>query len=515
MSKQRILVVDDNDINRMIISNMLGEKYELIEAKNGLDAVSMIQSSHGDIDLMLLDVIMPELDGLGVLDVMNKRGWIKDIPVIMISAETSPACTKKAFELGAEDYICRPFDPNIVSRRIQNVILLHAKQNVLMDKIIEEFYYREKQNSIMISILSHIVETRNGESGMHVLHINTITGFLLDALSKRTNKYVFSDEDQLLIRSASSLHDIGKLVIPEEILNKPGKVTDEEFEVIKTHSMAGADMLSSIPLFKDEPLVKYAYEICRWHHERWDGKGYPDGLKGDDIPITAQIVSLADVYDALTSDRCYKKAYTHEKSIEMIKTGECGSFNPILIQCLDDIAPVLKTQLDMSQNVLPFQVVSDDVINRFLNELRSNCDVDVSRNIRLLRNEEERNDVLTNFSSDLWFELFPDPVTISFNEPAAKYIGLQRKISDPLNDPEFRKVVSEETCKTISDFLEGKISDIDSFDTTMRLADGKRCQIVGKVLSNGTDANSTAQSDEQSNKDAMNCAIGRIIPMDN
>lgn len=199
---------------------------------------------------------------------------------------------------------------------------------------------------MMIGILSHIVEFRNGESGSHVLHINKITGMLLERLIQKTDKYDISWHDRYLITTASALHDIGKIGVDEKILNKPGRLTADEFEIMKMHTMIGASMLHSLTMYQDEELVRVATEICRWHHERYDGRGYPDGLKGDEIPISAQVVSVADVYDALASERVYKKAFPHEKAIEMIMNGECGTFNPLLLECLNDIQGRIKDEMD-------------------------------------------------------------------------------------------------------------------------------------------------------------------------
>lgn len=200
---------------------------------------------------------------------------------------------------------------------------------------------------MMINILGHIVEFRNGESGPHVHHVQTMTRLLLQCLMNKTNSYNLTDEDVLIISTASALHDIGKIMIDEKILNKPGKLTKEEFEIMKTHSMLGASILKELPTYQKKTLVSVAYEICRWHHERYDGKGYPDGLKGEEIPISAQVVALADVYDALTSERCYKKAFSKEKAMEMILDGQCGAFNPLLLECLKDIEDIIEVSLDI------------------------------------------------------------------------------------------------------------------------------------------------------------------------
>lgn len=346
MEKQKILIVDDSEMNRDLLVDILEEQYEIVEADNGAKAISILSKQRTDFSLLLLDIVMPEMDGFEVLSYINKRHWNDTFAVIMISAEDSPANIKRAYDLGAFDYINRPFDSAIVQRRISNTMLLYARQQHLEKIIAEQFLEQEKNNELMISILSHIVEFRNGESGLHILHVNTITRYLLEQLVQRTNRYPLSKEDISLITIASSLHDIGKISISDAILNKPGRLTPEEFEVMKTHSSVGADMLLNLPIEQQEtPLVQIASEICRWHHERYDGRGYPDGLKGEEIPIAAQVVSLADVYDALTSERCYKKAYSHEKALEMILGGQCGAFSPTLLQCLQEIADTLKSEL--------------------------------------------------------------------------------------------------------------------------------------------------------------------------
>lgn len=332
----RILIVDDSEMNRDMLSDMLSDDYDIVEASNGEEALSILKEQVYDIDLVLLDIIMPAVDGFGVLDVMKRYHWIDNTPVIMISSETSQSYIRKAFELGVTDYIIRPFDSFIIHKRVSNTLMLYRKQKKLLSALEEQVYENEKNNSMMINVLAHIVEFRNGESGMHVHHIKQLTSILLQNLIEKTDKYRLTENDILLISTASSLHDIGKISIDDKILNKPGRLTAEEFEVIKTHSVIGAEMLQDLHNTHNYPLFDKAYEICRWHHERYDGKGYPDGLKGEEIPISAQVTSLADVYDALTSNRCYKKAFSHEKAMEMILDGQCGAFNPVLLQCLKD-----------------------------------------------------------------------------------------------------------------------------------------------------------------------------------
>ena len=348
----KILIVDDSETNRQLLTEMLKDNYDIIEAEDGEKAIEMLHERGEDISLVLLDLLMPVMDGFDVLAYMGKNKWLEEIPVIMISSEDSTPYVKRAYELGATDYIGRPFDENIVFRRVQNTIKLYAKQRRLAALVTNQIYEKEKNNQMMISILSHIVEFRNGESGMHVMRINMITGMLLERLAVKSDKYPLSWAERSMITMASSLHDIGKIGIPEEILNKPGKLTEEEFEIMKQHSAIGAEMLQSLKKYQDEELLKIAYEICRWHHERYDGRGYPDGLKREEIPISAQVVSLADVYDALVSERVYKKAFSPEKALEMIQNGECGSFNPVLLECLVDIRDRVKEEYEQREEAM-------------------------------------------------------------------------------------------------------------------------------------------------------------------
>ena len=347
--KEKILIADDSAMNRAILTEMLGDGYEILEAENGRQAVSIMQTNV-DIDLLLLDIMMPEMDGFDVLAMMNKYHWIDDIPVIMISAENASSYVERAYDLGATDYISRPFDMAIVRRRVINTLMLYAKQKRLVRLVAEQGYEKEKSNSTMINILSHIVEFRNGESGLHVLHIQTATDIMLRTLVRKNDKYNLNAADISLISTASALHDIGKINIPASILNTPGKLTKEEFDTMKAHTTTGAEILDKLPFQQESSLVKTAYAICRWHHERWDGRGYPDGLKGEDIPIAAQVVAMADVYDALTSERCYKKAFGHDKAMEMILNGECGQFNPLLLECLTDAGARLHAELSLASS---------------------------------------------------------------------------------------------------------------------------------------------------------------------
>ena len=344
-NKSQILLVDDSAMSRMILKEILGSDYSILEAENGQECLEKMQAEAGNIALVLLDINMPVMDGFEVLKAMNVNHTIEDIPVIMISSDDSDAAIRRSYELGASDYVTRPFDARIVYRRVTNTIKLYAKQRRLVQMVSDQIRARENNTDMLVGVLSHIVEFRNGESGAHVRHIRIITELLLHRLLEISSQYPITAEQQDNIPLASALHDIGKIGIDEKILNKPGRLTPEEFEVVKTHSMLGAEMLHQLEDFNEQPLLQTAYEITRWHHERWDGRGYPDGLKGDEIPISAQLVALADVYDALTSERCYKKAFSHEKAVQMILNGECGAFNPLLLQCLTDVQTDLKVQL--------------------------------------------------------------------------------------------------------------------------------------------------------------------------
>ena len=344
-NKSQILLVDDSAMSRMILKEILGGDYSILEAENGQECLEKMQAEAGNIALVLLDINMPVMDGFEVLKAMNVNHTIEDIPVIMISSDDSDAAIRRSYKLGASDYVTRPFDARIVYRRVTNTIKLYAKQRRLVQMVSDQIRARENNTDMLVGVLSHIVEFRNGESGAHVRHIRIITELLLHRLLEISSQYPITAEQQDNIPLASALHDIGKIGIDEKILNKPGRLTPEEFEVVKTHSMLGAEMLHQLEDFNEQPLLQTAYEITRWHHERWDGRGYPDGLKGDAIPISAQLVALADVYDALTSERCYKKAFSHEKAVQMILNGECGAFNPLLLQCLTDVQTDLKVQL--------------------------------------------------------------------------------------------------------------------------------------------------------------------------
>lgn len=398
--KQKILIVDDSEMNRAILTGILDDGYDFLEAENGLQALDVLRA-HRDISLVLLDIVMPELDGFGVLSVMGEQHWIDQTPVIMISAESDSMLVERAYQLGATDYISRPFDKSVVRRRVINTLMLYGKQKHLMRMITEQVYRREKSNRLMTGILSHIVEFRNAESGPHVQHIQTVSELLLRQLARKTDRYTLTEDDIALISTASALHDIGKISIPDSILNKPGKLTAEEFGVVKTHAAVGASILQNLPMTQDEPLIQVAYQICRWHHERYDGHGYPDGLVGDQIPITAQVVSLADVYDALTGERCYKKAYPHETAVRMIQNGECGVFNPLLIECLLDIQDQLQREIGTPPEARNFSLAAQRISDHMVRE----DDLPFENNLQYrLAYEREKRTFFAPFAGGLQFD---------------------------------------------------------------------------------------------------------------
>ena len=458
----KILIVDDAPINRMLLSDILEERYDIVEAENGLEAVSILEHSAQDFALVLLDIVMPVLDGFGVLAYMNKNHWINDLPVIIISSETVPAIVRRAYQLGVSDFLGRPFDTEIVRQRVTNTILLYAKQRRLENIVVDQIYEKEKTKNLMVSILSHIVEFRNGESGLHVLHITTITEMLLKALSKKTDRYHLTPELISLISSASALHDIGKISIPNEIINKPGRLTKEEFDVIKTHAAVGAEMLTDLPIHTDEPLLRVAYSICRWHHERYDGNGYPDGLMGDDIPIGAQVVSLADVYDALTSERCYKRAYPHAEALEMILSGQCGSFNPLLLECLTELGEALPRELGILS--LSRHHIDQDAVRAELAQREPHSISAIG--FKQIQIEREKYRFLVDVLPEGVFSYNRDSDVFTLSPKAALDLELSEVISAPRQNAAFRAVFGETFLETAMARADGTTREDPSFTIT-------------------------------------------------
>lgn len=483
ITKQKILIADDSEMNRELLAAILEEEYDIIQANDGVQAVDCLQRHAEEISLLLLDIVMPHMDGFEVLSYMNKEHWIDSIPVVIISSENSPIYIKRGYDLGATDFIEKPFDANMVLRRSANAILLGAKQRRMTSIVSNQIYEREKSSKLMINILSHIVEFRNGESGLHVLHIQTITEMLLRQLvQKENNRYALSKEQIRMITTASALHDIGKISIPDEILNKPGRLTAEEFAVIKGHSMAGANMLSELPLDqKEEPLVKTAYEICRWHHERYDGGGYPDGLKGEEIPVSAQVVALADVYDALTSERCYKDAYSHEKAIEMILAGQCGAFNPLMLECLLDISSSLKKKMGYKSKERYEQTDLSDIASRF-----HDFEMDSSEKIvQQLEFERMRYNFLAEGSRNIVFTYTISPPLLTFNQAGCKRSGITEPSFSPLQSGVLKDLVEEQSLKRLIRKITQATRETPDVTSNLFLTDGKnpchyrcKCRVI-------------------------------------
>lgn len=445
-NRETILIVDDSAMNRMLLSDILSDTYNIIEAEDGEQAIAILQQHASEISIVVLDMVMPKVDGFGVLEAMNENRWIQFLPVVSISTESSPEFVERAYSLGVTDFINRPFDELIVIRRVSNTIKLYAKQRKLTNMVANEIFEKERNGSLMITILSHIVEFRNGESGMHVINIGTLTEILLNQISKKDDRYYLPYAERDLIVKASALHDIGKISIPEEVLNKPGKLTDEEFEAMKQHTVIGYQMLSDLG-FQDEPLVKVSREITRWHHERYDGRGYPDGLKGDEIPLSAQIVSLADVYDALTSERVYKPAFSHEKAVQMILNGECGAFNPLLLECLVEAQEAIRQGL--AQPNKTFNSYED--LKSIAPAIQDAETLDVTEYaLDQLENEREKNHFLTEISRQLQFDYNKSLDLLHIPVWAAKRLGTSTQIKDPLHTEALANLISNDLVELLS-----------------------------------------------------------------
>lgn len=341
MDIERILIVDDEEVNRTILEVMFRSSFHIVEATNGQEAIDKLEEDPGFV-LVLLDIVMPVKDGFDVLEYMKQKGLIEQLPVILITSETIRDSEDRAYSYGIADVIHKPFYPDIVKRRAQNIMDLYQHKANMERKLKEQeeaILAKEKKiqenNEFLISALSSIVEFRSSETGEHIRRIKYFTRILLKYLAKYFPKYGITDAQINEIARASALHDIGKIGIPDSILLKPGKLTDEEFETMKTHTTIGCDMLKKFKKEEDNEFYRYCYDICRYHHERWDGNGYPDHLAGDEIPIWAQVVSIVDVYDALISERVYKAAFPHTVAYEMIQNGECGQFSPDILECFE------------------------------------------------------------------------------------------------------------------------------------------------------------------------------------
>ena len=437
-SKNKILIVDDSPINRSLLIDILSPEYDIVEVENGLEAIGYIEKNLESISLVLLDIVMPVMNGFEVLMLMNKNNWIQYLPVITITSDTASQSIDKAYDLGVCDYINRPFDDLIVQKRVQNTILLNAKHKQLENMITEQILEKEKNNLLMIEILSHIVEFRNGESGMHVLRIRIITEFLMRSLSQRSENYHFSDSYIAEVMNASSLHDIGKTMISDTLLNKTGKLTEQEFEIMKRHTLFGAQILKDIPYFKQESLIQTAHDICRWHHERYDGCGYPDHLTGEQIPISAQIVALADVYDALTSKRAYKPPYSHDKAVEMIMAGQCGAFHPELLDCLFHGSQQLNERLTIYETEDSLLNLESQSMNEHIFKKTSVS----NRTFALLEQERTKYKFFASMSGEIQFEFNIKSNILTVSEWGAHHLNMPEIIIAPIENQTMLEIIS-------------------------------------------------------------------------
>lgn len=335
--RQSVLIVDDSELNRKMLGQMLGSRFDIAEAASGEACLQLLEQNATGISIVLLDIHMPGIDGFTVLEEMNQKNLLEQIPVIMISSEDTVDAVRRAFDLGASDYISRPFDAKVVYQRIINTIQLYAKQRRLSAMAADLAFEKERASRMMIGILSQVVEKRNGESRDHVQRVALLTSMLLAGLAQKTDRYPLTREMRRTIATAAALHDIGKMEICEDLLHKEGPLTEAERRTLQSHTLLGAQMLEEQPECRDDAFARTAYNICRWHHERYDGGGYPDGLQGEQIPIEAQVVGLADVYERLVSRPVDGHARTHSEVVQMICTGVCGAFNPLLLDCLQDM----------------------------------------------------------------------------------------------------------------------------------------------------------------------------------
>lgn len=429
--KRTILIVDDMEINRAILCEMFYKEYDVLEASNGKEALNCIFEKQTQIDIVLLDIVMPELDGFGVLKELHVQGLLEHIPVIMITAENSENVMKKGYALGVADIINKPFNPDIVRRRVKNILALYSRQERLEELVKQQTEALRKQSRQLVDILSNIIEFKNTESGQHILNIRVITRFLLEKLVAGFPEYSLTHNQIEIISEAAAMHDIGKIAVPDVILNKPSKLTKEEFQIMQTHTVKGCEVAEKLRAIRNNEYMDYCLDICRHHHERWDGKGYPDGLKGEEITIWSQAVSLADVYDALTSVRVYKPAFSAEEAIDMIMNGECGTFNPKLLVCLVENAEELKEYIKES--------TEDD-----FTYYNSECKVDLGRSdgleneymnlsertLRLLEQERENYRILADLSGDITFDYDIKQDVLVFSEKFYDVFGKDVLIED-------------------------------------------------------------------------------------
>lgn len=479
MEKRRLLIADDSELNRAILANILEQDYDIIEVTGGEEALAVLQSYRGEISALLLDIVMPGMGGFEVLEEMRRRQLLDEVPTIMISAETGNAYIDRAFTLGAFDYISRPFAPAVVRHRIINTILMHTKKQQLMDVAAGRFHRQEKNSEVLVSVLCYGLEYRCGERGLHMKGVGRLTAMLLRRLLEVTDRYPLSADDIEVIAMAARLHDIGKLLVPSELLKKPSPLSAEELVQVRRHTLLGAQIVSGLMQYRNEELVKYAVTVCRFHHERWNGDGYPEGLAGDAIPIAAQVVSLADAYDALTSKRSYKEAYTHEQALEMIRAGESGSFNPLLLRCLDDISE------EVRQYVAERNRAQDCEVRRAVEELYGRQDIMAARVTHQIEEASAKQEYFSALTEELWFEYTVQPSAVNLSRGACEQTGLPAVTVDPQNNVDFLAVVGSDTVRALRERLETLPSDETHIELMVDIMLGgrlRRCRLTALVI---------------------------------
>ncbi len=502
MNQKKILIADDSELNRAILVDVLERDFDVLEVSDGRKAIAALQAHRDEIGVLLLDVVMPEADGFEVLDYMNRERLLEDIPVIMISAETGGSYIERAFKLGASDYVSRPFVPGVIQRRIMNTLLLHQQKQQLMGLVTDRYYREEKNTELMAAILGRVVTLRNGEGGTHMQDVSLVTELLLRRLTEKTDRYGLDRSNIDAIRTASCLHDVGKLLVPVEILTKPGRLTPEEFQVVKRHPLIGVRIITELPAaYRSDRMVKYALEVCRWHHERWNGEGYPDGLRGDDIPIAAQAVSLADAYDALISKRAYKDAYPPERAMAMIRNGECGSFNPLLLECLEDLADVLAREVPVRSE----RDQSQQAARRMVAELYHAQEPPAARMALQLEEERAKRQFSADLTGELWFEYTTHPDALSLSPEAARATGLPAVVVEPRESAELRAVVGPEALDAFRLELRAATPERNYLETEMEITlYGKPCWCQLAVLITWSEAECGR----------FNSLLGRILNID-
>lgn len=443
--KEKILIADHSVENCAVLADILWDDYAIETVTDGQEAVELLARGSYQYTLVLLDLMMPKVDGFTLLTQMKRHHWMEEIPVIVTTAGLEKADVRRVCDLGVSDFIQPPYDEDVVRQRVKNTIRLYARERNMSAVVAEQYYENEKNSGMMTAILSSIAEYQNGESGLHIMRIRTITRQLLQQVLRKTNRYHFSAADIPLICNAAALHDIGKIAIPNQILNKPGRLTPEEFNIVKTHSKVGADILQSLPVYRNEPLVKTAYRICHWHHERWDGGGYPDGLVGEEIPIETQVVSLADVYDALTSQRCYKPAYSHRRAVEMILRGECGAFNPLLLDCMLELDTALQQSVETTD-----AKERESRMQNVLNVL-SSCDgLSMPRDMvqRFAVHQRTMGFLLDHMEYPCFFYRY-DPSVVELSHSAGTWLDVEEIVVDPEHNEALLHSIRQEDIQTM------------------------------------------------------------------